>query len=278
MSVRVNLVGFSGRIHLFPRPHIGLLHVSIRIPESLSVSENANPQINVTINVPTYLLRSPMLCGLHLQRSLSYIRNDPLSSVCHRLAQRMSSTAQGLNRDDAATQAHYGRNRYNGFVFKADFEMVTATAMPDDGLLGDQETTSNMADIYNIGTTGGGGGGGEFEFLEDDQVLIFDDVTITSRSPTTSITRRLGPIKKLGKTEHELVDAGDDNIRDQLENEGCCCICMEDYLDAGSNLNMKNTKLVRFGCTHIYHLTCILQWLDKHNACPLCRRQLYQPS
>lgn len=93
---------------------------------------------------------------------------------------------------------------------------------------------------------------------------LLDGQVIIDRMATTGLgswRRRLGPVEKLGRTEHEVVEAGGD-----LLEEGCCSVCLEEY---------SKTEVVRFACTHVYHMACILKWLDKHDSCPLCRCQLY---
>lgn len=84
-----------------------------------------------------------------------------------------------------------------------------------------------MAEINNnnLGDTSGA----DFQFLDDDQFIVFDDdeVTSTARStppsstPTRTVTtiRLLPPFEKLKESEHELVDIATWNIahiRDQL--------------------------------------------------------------
>ncbi|KAL4619218.1 hypothetical protein ACB092_06G064100, partial [Castanea dentata] len=45
-----------------------------------------------------------------------------------------------------------------------------------------------------------------------------------------------------------------------------CTVCLEEP-QAGD-------KLVRMNCSHIYHQSCLLPWLQKHNTCPNCRCKL----
>ncbi|KAH7536624.1 hypothetical protein FEM48_Zijuj03G0004400 [Ziziphus jujuba var. spinosa] len=52
---------------------------------------------------------------------------------------------------------------------------------------------------------------------------------------------------------------------------GCCGICLEDFLAEGIH---DHDELHRLKCSHVYHKNCILEWLQKHNTCPLCRRPL----
>ena len=45
-----------------------------------------------------------------------------------------------------------------------------------------------------------------------------------------------------------------------------CSVCLEEP-QAGD-------KLIRMNCSHIYHQSCLLPWLQKHNTCPYCRCKL----
>ncbi|KAL5713966.1 RING-type E3 ubiquitin transferase [Ranunculus cassubicifolius] len=46
-----------------------------------------------------------------------------------------------------------------------------------------------------------------------------------------------------------------------------CAVCLQDF-----QLGEKVRKL--YYCQHMFHPTCIDQWLTQHGSCPLCRRQL----
>ncbi|XP_074576972.1 uncharacterized protein LOC141833426 isoform X2 [Curcuma longa] len=49
----------------------------------------------------------------------------------------------------------------------------------------------------------------------------------------------------------------------QIQDEGKCAICLEEYED--------NEKLGRLKCGHDYHICCISHWLKTKNICPICR-------
>ena len=55
----------------------------------------------------------------------------------------------------------------------------------------------------------------------------------------------------------------DDLIEESNKN---CCICLEDQ-----NIGATAVKL---GCGHIYHPTCLTEWLQKSCMCPICRYEL----
>lgn len=251
---------------LFLQPYISFLKISLNrmlIREFQTRDVNAQV-IDIPTYFPTHVLRQPGLCQLHVQNSLSNLGLGLPPNVCSLLAQGMSETAPTMIRHVADDQGHM----FNGFLLTADIRL-TITFATSDYFLGREVTTSNMSVV---------------NFNDDDYVITSDGVRSIERSPSsslpTSITRRLRPIDKLRKTEHELVNARDANIRDQLGDGKRCSVCLEDYSCGGTNENKspKDVELVRFGCTHLYHLTCILQWLDVNDSCPLCRGQLYKSS
>lgn len=43
-----------------------------------------------------------------------------------------------------------------------------------------------------------------------------------------------------------------------------CSICLGDY-------QLGNMLFVSKHCGHVFHMDCILEWLDKHEECPVCR-------
>ena len=47
--------------------------------------------------------------------------------------------------------------------------------------------------------------------------------------------------------------------------EDCCIICLEKLCYGYEKV------LLRMPCSHIYHKTCIVQWLESSNLCPVCR-------
>ncbi|WCJ27889.1 RING/U-box superfamily protein [Euphorbia peplus] len=52
----------------------------------------------------------------------------------------------------------------------------------------------------------------------------------------------------------------------RMEESGYCAICLEEI--------KKGIEATRMPCLHLYHAHCILNWLQKCGACPLCRSQI----
>ncbi|CAJ1952847.1 unnamed protein product [Cylindrotheca closterium] len=51
-----------------------------------------------------------------------------------------------------------------------------------------------------------------------------------------------------------------------------CCICMEKYCQ-GEHIC---TPMTTDDCKHVFHKACLLEWLQRHDHCPLCRVNLVQ--
>ena len=45
-----------------------------------------------------------------------------------------------------------------------------------------------------------------------------------------------------------------------------CTVCHDDYEEG--------TTVVELPCTHCFHEDCIMPWLETHNTCPVCRKEL----
>jgi len=85
----------------------------------------------------------------------------------------------------------------------------------------------------------------------------FDPVPVTKRFP------------EYGYTEYQ------DLVRDarkSLGQEPSCPICCETY---GAS-----TTLVVLPCNikHAYHSSCVKEWLEKHQECPLCKAKVFESS
>lgn len=50
------------------------------------------------------------------------------------------------------------------------------------------------------------------------------------------------------------------------EEEDGCPICLEEYDDENPKLLTK--------CEHHFHLACILEWMERSEACPVCDEQV----
>ncbi|GJN24111.1 hypothetical protein PR202_gb11831 [Eleusine coracana subsp. coracana] len=53
-------------------------------------------------------------------------------------------------------------------------------------------------------------------------------------------------------------------VRDQLDNEDDCPICLEEY-------HFENPKIA-LQCNHNFHLSCIYEWMERSQSCPICAK------
>ncbi|KAE8733316.1 Detected protein of confused Function [Hibiscus syriacus] len=54
--------------------------------------------------------------------------------------------------------------------------------------------------------------------------------------------------------------------KSSTEEEDTCPICLEEY-------DEENPKLVT-KCEHHFHLSCILEWMERSDTCPLCDQEI----
>ncbi|KAM1230627.1 hypothetical protein ACFX2I_040754 [Malus domestica] len=52
----------------------------------------------------------------------------------------------------------------------------------------------------------------------------------------------------------------------EKEDEDVCPICLEEY-------ETENPKFIT-KCEHHYHLSCILQWMERSDSCPICDQEV----
>lgn len=59
-------------------------------------------------------------------------------------------------------------------------------------------------------------------------------------------------------------DARDALLLKTIEAAGqTCAICCEDFV--------VKDKAKQLPCKHLYHEACVIEWLERHNSCPVCR-------
>ena len=53
---------------------------------------------------------------------------------------------------------------------------------------------------------------------------------------------------------------------DAKMEQPCCPVCSEDFI--------VGEKVLKMPCTHVYHRTCVMPWLETKKTCPICRFEL----
>mmetsp|Transcript_548 Transcript_548/g.881 ORF Transcript_548/g.881 Transcript_548/m.881 type:complete len:222 (-) Transcript_548:149-814(-) len=61
----------------------------------------------------------------------------------------------------------------------------------------------------------------------------------------------------------ERVDGDDEDDDDEEDEDRCCSVCMEPFR-RGQNMRT-------LPCFHKFHKTCVEQWLQRSDACPVCQ-------
>ncbi|PKA56203.1 E3 ubiquitin ligase BIG BROTHER [Apostasia shenzhenica] len=94
------------------------------------------------------------------------------------------------------------------------------------------------------------------------------DIENMSYEELLALEERIGNVNT-GLSEDHLTKCLTDRIyslsasADDEDDEHGCAICLELYND-GDNLGMLK-------CNHVYHVACIIKWLELKNACPICK-------
>ena len=57
---------------------------------------------------------------------------------------------------------------------------------------------------------------------------------------------------------------------DDADHERICCICLAEYQD-GCQI------MTGMSCIHMFHYDCSMEWLQKHDQCPYCRKEMMSP-
>merc|ERR1711879_256427 len=64
-------------------------------------------------------------------------------------------------------------------------------------------------------------------------------------------------------------------LEDVPENK-LCSVCMTDLVSGDTTeqrkCNMNTDRVVRLNCGHLYHFSCIQNWLSISQKCPYCRQ------
>ena len=139
----------------------------------------------------------------------------------------------------------------------------------------------------------------ENELSKRSTIEIIDDIeegrnevnsTLDSSASDTSAHgdsdggRQISPLDGSNQTESEVVHKEDilvksfldhrsthhgidDSVSSSIYSPKECAICMSSYKHDDAICWSQNEN-----CFHAYHLNCMVEWLVRHNECPMCRR------
>ena len=85
----------------------------------------------------------------------------------------------------------------------------------------------------------------------------------------TSISYENQKAKKI----KEFLNKNKDKKVKNIFNESCI-ICLENFKKGSEQTINENEKTAVLECEHKFHEKCIIKWLQKHNRCPICRREV----
>ncbi|KAK9079299.1 hypothetical protein SSX86_000970 [Deinandra increscens subsp. villosa] len=98
-----------------------------------------------------------------------------------------------------------------------------------------------------------------------DMRLDIDDM---SYEELLALGERIGSVAT-GLPDHLISKCVQESIHccsDQMQEEGTCVICLEEYAD------MDDVGMLRV-CRHDFHARCIRKWLSMKNSCPICKAE-----
>jgi hypothetical protein len=136
-------------------------------------------------------------------------------------------------------------NRFKLFIYyplSSVFEVVIETPSPDGFTL--KELIYSIKNLY------------EFIYTEEERTA----------------EPRIYQLKKL------CVNCGNQNLSKYVKDTKVentkedCCICCSNYEENVENEN----NAVKLKCNHIFHSSCIKNWLKKSGTCPICRSNIFE--
>lgn len=77
-----------------------------------------------------------------------------------------------------------------------------------------------------------------------------------------SINNKISRANKKEEAEEEICAQN----KEELTEEEICAICLEPFIDSVTSGSQ---------CSHLYHKTCIIKWMEKHDVCPFCRKDMF---
>ncbi|XP_055817241.1 probable E3 ubiquitin-protein ligase RHB1A [Solanum dulcamara] len=92
------------------------------------------------------------------------------------------------------------------------------------------------------------------------EITTCKDIKLSDRKAETKSL-----LASLKKTGIDLVKANPPIIK-SAEEEDVCPTCLEEY-------DSDNPRIVS-KCNHHFHLSCILEWMERSRTCPICNQEM----
>ncbi|XVE73835.1 hypothetical protein DITRI_Ditri11bG0150600 [Diplodiscus trichospermus] len=118
--------------------------------------------------------------------------------------------------------------------------------LPYDVVLGCPQSTDSESFRETIS-------GGSFETLPTYEDLEESDCK--TQSSSLLLSPRKAEVSKITEPKESTT-----------EEEEACPICLEEY-------DTENPKLIT-KCEHHFHLSCILEWMERSDTCPICDQEM----
>ena len=93
------------------------------------------------------------------------------------------------------------------------------------------------------------------------KIMIIGNSIIFNERRNSNNKRLDGPIKK--KLLEKLPESKIRDTNKLIDENKRCLICLEDLI--------KKDIVINLPCFHFFHKLCIIEWINSHANCPLCK-------
>jgi len=110
---------------------------------------------------------------------------------------------------------------------------------------------------------------------ETKKTIKNDDDDVPTSSTDTRVDSSVRSFIGLGLSSISIFNIVGTSSRNEEDN--CCSICLEPFAVGDTVARLKKEQPDsndKDTCNHWFHEDCILQWLQNHDDCPLCRKNM----
>ncbi|CAO2835593.1 unnamed protein product [Amaranthus hypochondriacus] len=104
------------------------------------------------------------------------------------------------------------------------------------------------------------------EAIRENVAVNCSDILISGDHVYKSEGKTLADILLASPTKSDVDISKSDEAPEFATDEECCPICLEEY-------DTDNPKMVT-NCEHDFHLSCLLEWMERSDACPVCDKEM----